>query len=279
MVKIFTVIYILCSVYTANPDISSTDFLQSISATEEAIAQSYEIKPEPENPVPEDYFEALKHLGLYKEDSRDDEKLNKRNAVIRFESMCNMPITGEWNELRQAALNLIYKNNAITYLDIVSKPPTEDKWFVLNKTTKILTYYQKDSVIKKYPVAVGKTSTQTPSGKYTIVNKLINPAWGGGGYAKPVKGGSPDNPLGYRWMGLSYKTGTSIGIHGNNSPYSIGQSVSSGCIRMINSDVEELFDNTALKTIVWVGTAKELKEWGVVQPELTSSIKQAVPEK
>ncbi len=266
MVKIFTVMYILCSVYTANPDVSSPAFLQDIAAIEANIALS-EVKPE--LPVIKDHFEELKKLGLYKEDSKDA-ALNKRNAVIRFQSMCNMTITGTWDEKCQAVLLKILVDKSITYKDSIAAPPSDGQWFVLNKTKRILTFYQKDKVIQKFPVAIGKASTITPSGKYTIVNKLINPSWGGGGYAKPVKGGSPDNPLGYRWMGLSYKDGTTLGIHGNNSPYSIGKEISHGCIRMINGDVEELFTKTSIRSIVWIGNEKELKELGVIQPELTA---------
>jgi lipoprotein-anchoring transpeptidase ErfK/SrfK len=92
-----------------------------------------------------------------------------------------------------------------------------------------------------------------------------NPTWGGGGYASPVKGGSPSNPLGYRWMGLSIKGGSIYGIHGNSSPYSIGTNASHGCIRMINSDVEELFDMIPINTAVWIGTEEKLNEWGISQ--------------
>ena len=271
MVKIFTVMYILCSVYSTNPDIASPAFLQSITAVEASISLSdtntQVSQPTPEIPVFKDHFEELKNLGFYKDDSKDI-VLNKRNAVIRFQNMCNMTPTGEWDDKCKKALTKILKDKSISFNDSITSPPTEDKWFVLNKTKRILTFYNKDKVIIKYPVAVGKASSITPSGKYTIVSKVINPVWGGGGYAKPVKGGSPDNPLGYRWMGLSYKDGSTIGIHGNNSPYSIGKEISHGCIRMTNSDIEELFTKVSLNSIVWIGTENELKELGIVQPEL-----------
>ena len=51
--------------------------------------------------------------------------------------------------------------------------------------------------------------------------------------------GGPDNPLGARALYL----GSSLyRIHGTNEPHTIGQNVSSGCIRMMNSDVEDLYD-------------------------------------
>ncbi len=51
--------------------------------------------------------------------------------------------------------------------------------------------------------------------------------------------GGPDNPLGARAM---YLGGTLYRIHGSNEPNTIGQAVSSGCIRMTNDDVEDLYD-------------------------------------
>ena len=51
--------------------------------------------------------------------------------------------------------------------------------------------------------------------------------------------GGPDNPLGARALYL----GSSLyRIHGTNEPETIGQNVSSGCIRMMNEDVEDLYD-------------------------------------
>ncbi|WOJ90506.1 L,D-transpeptidase [Methylocapsa polymorpha] len=59
--------------------------------------------------------------------------------------------------------------------------------------------------------------------------------------------GSPANPLGaramYLWQG---NQDTLYRIHGTNEPWTIGQSFSSGCIRMINQDVMDLYQKTAL---------------------------------
>ena len=56
---------------------------------------------------------------------------------------------------------------------------------------------------------------------------------------------SPENILGSRWMGLSER---GYGIHGTVDPKSVGQQVTAGCVRMLNSEVEELY------TIVPAGT-------------------------
>jgi lipoprotein-anchoring transpeptidase ErfK/SrfK len=65
--------------------------------------------------------------------------------------------------------------------------------------------------------------------------------------------GGPENPLGaramYLWQG---NKDTLYRIHGTNEPWTIGQNVSAGCIRMTNEDVVDLYDRTAIGTKVVV---------------------------
>ena len=61
--------------------------------------------------------------------------------------------------------------------------------------------------------------------------------------------GGPDNPLGARAM---YLGGTLYRIHGSNEPETIGQAVSSGCIRMTNEDVIDLYERVRVGTRVVV---------------------------
>jgi lipoprotein-anchoring transpeptidase ErfK/SrfK len=65
--------------------------------------------------------------------------------------------------------------------------------------------------------------------------------------------GGPDNPLGaralYLWQG---KKDTLYRIHGTNEPWTIGKNVSSGCIRMVNDDVIDLYERTPVGTKVMV---------------------------
>ena len=109
--------------------------------------------------------------------------------------------------------------------------------------------------IKRYLVGVAEFEERTPAGIYTIGNdKLIDPVW-----YKPqgglVPAGHADNPLGVRWMGfIQDGRKTSLGIHGNNDPASIGTNASAGCVRMYNEDVIELFG------IARVGTEVEIRE-------------------
>ncbi len=61
--------------------------------------------------------------------------------------------------------------------------------------------------------------------------------------------GGPDNPLGARAM---YIGGSIYRIHGTNQPWTIGQAMSSGCIRMANDDVTHLYEQVAIGTKVIV---------------------------
>jgi murein L,D-transpeptidase YcbB/YkuD len=97
-----------------------------------------------------------------------------------------------------------------------------------------------DGQVKKvYSVAVGKPSTPSPEGSFTIERRVVNPTYHHDG--KTILPG-PANPVGTRWMRLS-KHG--YGIHGTNEPRSIGKAASHGCIRMARADLEELFELVA----------------------------------
>ena len=110
-------------------------------------------------------------------------------------------------------------------------------------------------VVKIYRTAVGAQASPSPAGTFTILQRVKNPAWYGPG---TVVAAGQNNPVGTRWLGLSRK---GYGIHGTNQPRSIGRRASHGCIRMRNSDVEELFE------LVSVGDVVELH--GQRDPELT----------
>lgn len=116
----------------------------------------------------------------------------------------------------------------------------------VNLPSRTLELYSGNDVVKEYPVAIGKPSTPTPLGRYSVIVKEVNPAW----YPPDQKGkvvpSGPANPLGYRWIGIW----NNYGIHGTNAPWSIGNSVSNGCIRMQEADVEELFDHVDYGTPV-----------------------------
>lgn len=124
---------------------------------------------------------------------------------------------------------------------------------VINKSTNKLQLYENNALIKTFPVATGRKPSLTPEGKFSIVNKLINPYYG----KLKIPGGDPRNPLGFRWLGLSIGGGGEYGIHGTNNPSSIGKYASSGCIRMYNQDVQWLFNRVPVGTTVEICSIPE----------------------
>lgn len=130
------------------------------------------------------------------------------------------------------AIVIIVQISSVNY----SLAAKEYKEIVLNVPSLQLELVKDGVPIKTYPVAVGKTISQTPIGKFKIISKVVNPTWHP--KDKPPVPSGPDNPLGYRWLGFH----EGYGIHGNNNPKSIGTFVSLGCIRLHNKDIEELFN-------------------------------------
>jgi hypothetical protein len=109
---------------------------------------------------------------------------------------------------------------------------------------------------KTYGVAVGMPAYPTPTGRFTIANKAVNPAWTApnspwaGAYAnETVAGGAADNPLKARWMGIV----NGVGIHGTGAPGSIGSRASHGCIRMTVPDVIDLYPRVPVGSPVLIG--------------------------
>lgn len=108
----------------------------------------------------------------------------------------------------------------------------------------------------RYPVGVGKSSKQW-AGTTQIDGKYRNPAWSPPAeikHDKPnmpdvIPGGSPRNPMGVAAMTLA---GGEYAIHGTNVPNSVGGFVSYGCIRMLNSDITDLYQRVPVGTTVVV---------------------------
>ena len=128
----------------------------------------------------------------------------------------------------------------------VEAAPVVKRVIVVSLEDKKLALVEDGQVKKVYTVAVGKPSTPSPTGTFTIARRVKNPTYSHDG--KTVLPG-PGNPVGTRWMGLNIK---GYGIHGTNEPKSIGKAASHGCIRMAKKDLEEMYE------MVSVGDSVEL---------------------
>ena len=108
---------------------------------------------------------------------------------------------------------------------------------------------------KSYGVAVGQPAYPTPTGRFSITNKQVNPAWtapnspwAGELAGTTTPGGAASNPLRARWMGIA----GGVGIHGTSQEYSIGSRASHGCIRMRVADVIDLYPRVPVGTPVLI---------------------------
>lgn len=144
-----------------------------------------------------------------------------------------------WAGFPVAMAAAIFSNTAAAQQKPV-QPAVSQREIVISLEDRKLALVENGEVKKIYTVAVGKPSTPSPEGAFTIQRRVVNPVYHHEG--KTVLPG-PGNPVGTRWMGLS-KPG--YGIHGTNQPKSIGKAASHGCIRMAKADLEEFYKLVAV---------------------------------
>lgn len=136
----------------------------------------------------------------------------------------------------------------------------QDDYVIVISTAERVLYYKTPSAIMSFPIGVGRDGFRI-QGNYIVGRKEENPDW----IPPPemrarqptlpdrVKGGDPRNPLGVRALYLHQNGKDSLyRIHGTNEPSTIGEALSSGCIRLINEDVKFLFEMVPMGTKVVV---------------------------
>ncbi len=146
------------------------------------------------------------------------------------------------------AAKLAYKGRQqVTYFT-AEKPGT----IIIKTRERALYYVLGGTRAMRYGVAVGKEGFSW-SGTARVGMKAVNPRWTPPAemiertpkyaqWADGMPGGIPENPLGVRAIYLFNRAGdTGFRIHGTNAPSSIGTAASSGCIRMLNHEVIELY--------------------------------------
>jgi len=118
-----------------------------------------------------------------------------------------------------------------------------------------LYFVMADGKAMKYGIGVGRDGF-TWSGQHRITRKAEWPGWTPPPAMRQrvpdlpaYMPGGPQNPLGARAL---YIGSTLYRIHGTSEPWTIGQAVSSGCIRLTNDDVIDLYDRVAVGALVTV---------------------------
>lgn len=122
---------------------------------------------------------------------------------------------------------------------------TMGRTIVVRLNENRLYLYEGFHVIRSYSVATAKPGFTTPSGVWTIYDKQENPTWHNpaldswGADLPAVIPGGPGNPMGTRAIYIDAPG--LIRVHGTTDDSSIGRYASHGCIRMHNSEIEQLY--------------------------------------
>ncbi len=168
------------------------------------------------------------------------------------------PIADTGFSFRQTNFEVVdprWQKQMVTYFS--SEPPGT---VVIDTQNRFLYWIWENNTALRYGVGVGKEGFSW-HGHANIARKSLWPRWVPPPEMlerKPhlpsmVKGGDPENPLGPRALYL-YRDRQDLGyrIHGTTAPWSIGTAASSGCIRMFNEDVIDLYQRCPVGTRVSV---------------------------
>jgi lipoprotein-anchoring transpeptidase ErfK/SrfK len=141
----------------------------------------------------------------------------------------------------------------VTKADLAARYPT---YLTVDESSFTLTLFKDLKVAETYTVAVGQPAYPTPTGLYSIQSKQVDPVWSepnsdwaGELAGTVVQGGTAENPLKARWMGIT----DGAGIHGTDDVGSLGSAASHGCVRMSVPDVEALYDQVPVGTPIYIG--------------------------
>jgi lipoprotein-anchoring transpeptidase ErfK/SrfK len=169
-------------------------------------------------------------------------------AVAEVDPLTRMPLLSEQSGFRAQATaiprEVVAYNSRYAPGTILVDTRERRLYFVLSATQAV-----------RYGVGVGRPGFEW-SGTKTVTRKAEWPTW-----TPPAQmlrrrpdlprfmPGGPDNPMGARAL---YLGSTLYRIHGSNEPETIGQAVSSGCIRMLNEDVIDLYERARVGSRVVV---------------------------
>lgn len=141
----------------------------------------------------------------------------------------------------------------VTTADLAAQYPT---YITVDRSSFELTLWKNLEPAKTYSVAIGAQGFATPVGTYSIQSMAVDPAWSvpdsdwaGDLAGTVVPGGSSENPLKARWLGIY----DGAGIHGTDDVGSLGSAASHGCVRMAVPDVIELYDQVDVGTPIYIG--------------------------
>lgn len=161
------------------------------------------------------------------------------------------PLTRSWEEVTPGRS----RQSPVPRENVEYDGPHGANTIVVDTSERRLYLVRGDGTAIRYGVGVGRDGFQW-TGTHRITRMAEWPGWTPPAAMRRRQPhlpthmeGGPNNPLGARAM---YIGSTLYRIHGSNEPWTIGQAVSSGCIRMTNEDVVDLYNQVSVGTRVVV---------------------------
>ncbi len=175
--------------------------------------------------------------------------VNEGKLRSRIESAVQSPDSKQ----RKLTLPVETVEPDVTKEDLAARYPT---YLTVSQGNFTVTLWKDLEVAAEYPIAVGAPEYPTPYGLFSVANKQVDPVWSvpnsewaGELAGSTVAGGTAENPLKSRWMGVT----DGVGFHGTSDTGSLGTPASHGCMRMAVPDIEALYDQVPVGTPVYIG--------------------------
>jgi len=181
-----------------------------------------------------------------------------RNLMLLCMGTGILLIASQWRQITALPGTILSKIQVSNWVkpELVTKPSSKvadvkSVRLVVDLSDRRVYVYENTLVKISYPVAVGQPGWETPIGTFKVSQKYQNPVW-----QHPITGEKvlpgKKNPLGKWWIGFGSVGDLLIGFHGTNDETLVGQPVSHGCLRMRNSDIGKLYQQTSAGTVVTV---------------------------
>lgn len=125
-------------------------------------------------------------------------------------------------------------------------------YLVISLSKRQVELYEDGRLVQSYPIAVGRSGWETPTGEFQVMQMRRNPVWINPFTDEAIPSNDARNPLGRFWIGFWTDGRNWIGFHGTPEVQSVGTAASHGCIRMFDQDIEALFQQVQMGTPVIV---------------------------
>ncbi len=259
--KLFTAVFFVLLTFTLVPQ----EAMAAVSQSQDALLQVKKKKLETQQKA-----DVEKMRAKLAADKLAADRARQRAAMLKETSLAPRRACGSFLQCLFGARHRAAANSAglagtglsgnslrttVAWAETKYSPGT----LIVKTPERALYYVLGDGEAVRYSIGVGREGFQW-SGHSRIVAKTEWPSWhppaemikreAAKGHVLPdMMAGGPNNPLGARAM---YIGGTIYRVHGTNNETSVGGAVSSGCIRMMNADVIDLYGRVKIGSPIYV---------------------------